>query len=171
MVPSKLKILKSITFFPIEKIYSYVDDESNREYANVCNQSAIKLIKDTMKTLAIIMISVTIFSMFPMFASFQSDEVEFMIPVLFPFTDLESQTGIIVNMLNQFVSGSIAMTSNIGIEILNCILKNAVWSSANAVCYSIDELSPILRKSKQISSKVIDYRLRNIVIQVQDIDR
>lgn len=171
MIPSKLEILKSISFFPIEKIYTYANDESNHEYDKVCNKSAIKLLKDTMQTLAIIIISVTIFSIFPAVASFQNDEIQFMIPILFPFTDLKSQTGIIVNMLHQLVTGVISMTGNIGIEVLNCILKNAVWSSANAVCYSIDELSPILKKSKQVPSKIIDYRFRNIVLQVQDIDR
>lgn len=166
-----MKILRSITFFPIDKIYTYVEDESNRDYANVCNESAVKLLTDTMKMLVIIGTSAVIFAVFPIIASLQNDEVQFMIPVLFPFTNLETKTGIIVNMLNQFLSGSLAMTSNFGIEILNCILKNAVWCSASAVCYSVDELSPILKKSKQLSSIIINYRFRNIVIQVQDIDR
>lgn len=171
MIPSSLEQLRSITFFPVVKIFTYANDESNRVYDSICNQCAIKLLKNTMKTLSIVIVSMAIYSMFPVAALLRYNEVQLMIPVLFPFTNLESQIGIIVNMLNQLLTGTMGLTANIGIEVLNCILTNAVWTSAVVVCYSIDELSQVVRNPKQFSVEIIDYHLRNIVTQVQDIDR
>lgn len=170
MVPSTFKQLQRITFFPVDKIFAYVKDESNRVYDHICNQCAIKLLRSTMKTLAILFISMVVLAMFPLIALLQN-EVQLTLPVLFPFTDLEHQTGSIINLINQFFTGLIGFSGNVGIEIFNSILKNTIWTSATVICYAIDELTPILRKSKRKSTQAIDCRFKNIVLQVHDTDR
>lgn len=140
-------------------------------YDSICNESAIKLLKSTIRTLAIVIVSLTIYSIIPVVALLQNNEIQLTVPVLFPFTNLESQTGLIVNMLNQLFIAAIGMTANIGIEVLNCILANTVWTNAIVICYSIDEISRILQNSKQHSVGIVDYRFRNIVMRVQDADR
>lgn len=170
IVPSELNKLRCITFFPVEKIYTD-NEKSNRRYIGVCNECAIKLLKSTIKILAIIFASLSIYSIFPLVATIRTDEVQLIMPFLFPATNLDTQTGIVINMLNQIILGLMAMSSNLGIEILNCILSNTVWSSSIVICYSIDEYSHILKRSNKNSNGIDNHRFRNIIIQLHDVHR
>lgn len=60
-----------------------------------------------------------------------------------------------------------------GIEIITCILKNNVWASTVAICHAIDEISKCIKdpKPNEKMKRSIDLKLRNILIQVQDLDR
>ncbi|XP_055300263.1 uncharacterized protein LOC129567422 [Sitodiplosis mosellana] len=62
--------------------------------------------------------------------------------------------------------------SNEGIEIMTCILKNNVWASTVAICHAIDEISDCIECPKADDMKgFIDLKVRNILVQVQDLDR
>lgn len=89
-------------------------------------------------------------------------------PVLLPFTDPESTFGILINTLNQSFAAWIIATVNIGIEIVNCILSNAVSATSLATCHSMNQLSIDIVASKFSSSRSIEVTFHNIIIEVQD---
>lgn len=125
--------------------------------------------KTTTITLAIMFVSLNIYLGFPIFGYIENGDFQLPVPVLFPFTDLESRKGFIINVLNQTIICLIGCSGNIGIEVIQSILKNTVWASTVAIVYSIDEFSANFTKST--STPLRDRYFRNIVRQVQDLDR
>lgn len=168
MLPSTTKTFQSLIFFAAEKVYTDIHPESNRNYIRVCDESAIKLMKSTSKTIGIICASISLYIIFPIFMFIVRNDIQFPIPVLLPFTDLESIEGMSINILNQLFIGVIGVAGNIGIEIITHS-KNNVWASTVAICYSVDELSNAMQKIG--SKQTINCHFRNMLIQVQDLDR
>lgn len=136
----------------------------------MCDECAVKLLKSTVKTIGVIVGSLCIYLFFPIIAFVFEHDLQLPIPVLLPFTDLQSANGILLNLLNQIFMDFIGMAGNIGIEIITCLLKNSVWASVLIICSSIDEFFD-LEKFKSLSNTTIDYKFRNILIQIQDLDR
>lgn len=167
----KKKAYQSLAFFAGDKIYTRRDQNENPNYIQVCDQSAIKLLKSTSTTLGIVLFSMIILLIFPSYAFITKHDIQLPIPVILPFTDLESKNGITLNMANQVFIVLIGATGNIGIEIITCILKNNVWASTVAICYSIDEISEIIEYPDGHTKRSVDLKFRNILVQVQDLDR
>lgn len=171
MIPSKIKAYQSLTFFAGDRIYTNVEQDSNPDYIKVCNLSAIKLFKSTSTMLGIVATSMIILLIFPMYAYIFKHDIQLPIPVVLPFTDLESKIGITLNVANQVFISLIGFSGNIGIEIITCILKNNVWASTIAICHAIDVISECIEHPENDMKRLIDLKLRNILIQVQDLDR
>lgn len=167
VVPSNIKIYHSLIFFA-EKIYTDIKKDASPEYIRICNESVIKLLKSTWKTLGIILLSVVMFLIFPVYAFVVNHDLQLPIPVLLPFTDLNSSNAIALNLFNQMFISLNGGTGNVGIEMITFILKNTVWASTMAICYSIDEFSNLITHSESNSSTTVLYTFRNIVIQLQD---
>lgn len=172
MHPTIKKEYQSLALFAGDKIYTNIDEDSNPNYIKVCNESAIKLFKSTSKTIGIVATSMIILLIFPMYAYIFKNDIQLPIPVILPFTDLESKNGLTLNLANQVFMAFMGGTGNIGIEIITCILKNNVWASTVAICHSIDDISESLEcPNVGAMSRVIDLKFRNILIQIQDLDR
>lgn len=171
MVPSKKKVYQSLAFFAGDCIYTNAEQDIHPDYISVCNQSAIKLLKSTSTTFGIIASSMIILLIFPMYAYVFKQDIQLPIPVVLPFTDLETKNGITLNLANQVFIALIGGTGNLGIEIITCILKNNVWASTVAICHAIDEISEYIEYPKGDMKRFIDLKFRNILIQVQDLDR
>lgn len=171
MIPSKRKFYQSLAFFAGEKIYTNINRDSNMGYIRVCNESAVKLLKSTLTIFGIVATSMIILLIFPMYAFIFKHDIQLPIPVVLPFTDLETKNGLILNLVNQVFISLIGGTGNLGIEIITCILKNNVWASTVAICYSIDEISDSIQSPAANLKTIIDLKFRNILIQVQDLDR
>lgn len=80
------------------------------------------------------------------------------IPILFPFSDLESVNGIIVNILNQMFIAVVGISAVISIEIVTCILKNSVYTIAAIICHSIDRFFNIFtcfEQSEQLFNRTV----------------
>lgn len=169
--PSKRKIYQSLIFFAGDKIYTDVFEHSDPRYIEICDQSAIKLLRSTLKTTSILIVCSIIYGLFPIHAFITENEIQIPVPMLFPGTDLESTIGLIINMFNQIFLLWIGCIGNFGVEIFNCILKNTVWVSMMSICHSIDELSTNLKKATPKSNSFINCSYRNIIIQIQDYDR
>lgn len=171
MIESSRKMYQSLIFFVGDKIYINVDEDSNPKYVRLIDETAIKLLTSTLTTISIIIGSIIVYVGFPIYVFIFHNEIQFAVPVYVPFTDLSSTTGIIINVIQQCISVWIGVAGNIGIEIITCMLKNTVWACTVAICHSIDEISELLVKSKTCSSNLITSRFRNILVQVQDLDR
>lgn len=172
MIPSKRPRFQKLIFFAGDKIYTE-HGQSNANYIKVTDESAIQLFMNTAKIIGMITVSMTIFCIFPIYAFIYRNEIQFPVPVLIPFTTLDTKIGLLVNVLNQAFTCLIGITGNYGIEIIACILKNTVWASASTICYSLDELTELLHEPEQREKKIMKtkYQLRNTLVQIQDFDR
>lgn len=167
MVPSKRKALQNLLFFVAEEIYSS-DRENNPNYRSKCDQSAIKLLKTLSMTLSVTFVSATVFFFSPFLTYVMKNEIQFPLPVLFPFTELKSPTGFVINIASQIYAYFFGAMANISIEIIQFMLKNSVWATTVAICHSIDEFSTILENHK---FKETEQHFRNILVQIQDLER
>lgn len=165
------KELQSLIHFSGEKIYSNIIKESNRKYRMMCDRMAHELLFDTIKVLGIINASNVVVMSLSGYAYFNKNEIHFPVPVLFPFTDLESIKGIIINTLNQSFLCLVGSVGLLGIEITTCIIKDTLRVSTAAICYSIDEMSELILCHEANQKISIDLHFRNIIIQIQDFDR
>lgn len=172
IIPTKWKMFKSLLFFP-DKIYTDIDAESNPDYIRACDKSAIKLLKSSIVTISIMIGTAIIYATFPIVNYFMKSDaitcIDFPIPAYFPFTDLETKTGLIINILNQFFICGIGITGNVSIELINCLLKNTVWASYGAIGHSVDELTKLINKSESVVT--VSCHFKHILMQIQDYDR
>lgn len=171
LIPSKLKQYQSLAFFAGDKIYTNIEKDSDPKYIETCDRCAINLLKSTSKTVGIVILSMTVMLLFPPYVFLFKNDIQLPIPVVLPFTDLESKTGLIINFVNQLFLCLIGATGNIGIEIVTCMLKNNVWASTGAICYSVDTISEAIERPEGHMKRIIDLKFRNILMQVQDHDR
>lgn len=175
--PTHIKVLQSQVYFSGEKVYASSNHMSNQKYARISEQSALKLLWNTIKIIAIISVSSAIPAMFNLYILIKDHEINLPIPILFPFTDLDSVSGFIINFLNQLLIGILGFVGTIGIEITTCLIKNTLWMMTVATSYAIDEMVEEMTTSVSVSTVWartqihIDYIFRNILLQAQDIDR
>ena len=140
-------------------------------YISVSEQSAYNLSKNLFETLGIYIISALIYATFPIYHFIANNEIHLIIPVLFPFTDLVTVNGIVINMANQLFTGSIGVCGTLGIEVAVCMIKNTFGAISSAACYSIGELVTAFNESTRFSNRIVEIHFRNIIIQLQDFDR
>lgn len=171
MIPRLTKMLQSVAFFAGDKIYTEVDLDSDPNYIRICDQCAMKLLKNTATMVGLIIVSCAIYSCFPVYAFIFHNEIQLFCPVLLPFTDLESVNGIILNFINQMFINLIGISASIGIEIATCIVKNNVSAIVVAIGYETSQLSKYIESNVNESSKSIHVQFRNMLIQIQDFDR
>lgn len=121
--PSKRQIFQSLAFFAGENIYTNIGMNSNPRYIRVCDQSAVKLLKSTLAMLGIIFTFSTISVIFPLYAYVVKNDIQLPVPILLPFTDLESRLGIILNLLNQVFIAWIGVAGNKCVEFFVFLSK------------------------------------------------
>lgn len=168
IVPPKRRIFQSLIFFAEHKIYTDITEQSNLEYINATNRSAIKLLKNTTNTSLILAICLSIYVLIPIYELVIEHHFQAPTPVLLPFTDPESIFGVLINTLNQTFVAWLIATGNFGVEIVNCILTNAVWATSLAICHSMNQLSSRIVSSKLSLGRSIEISLQNIITEVKD---
>lgn len=171
MTPSKRRALQSLLFFVAENIYSS-DREDNPNYRSQFDQSVIELLRTLSIALSATFTFLAIFSIFPFVTYIVRHEIQIPLPVLFPFTELESTTGLVINFSSQVFALFFGAMANISIELIQFMLKNSVWAITVAICLSIDEFSTIFEtRDFNETDRLMDQHFRNILIQIQDLDR
>lgn len=172
IIPSNRARLQTAIFFVVNHLYINDDDNaSNVAYNHICDQSAIKLLRSTTKTLGILVSSIILAATLPIIITISRHEIQLVIPVLVPFTDLQSWQGLCINALNQLITTFVGACATIGIEIIICIWKNSLWTLSAAVCYSLDELMRSFNESDASTNRIVKYHFRNVVLQMRDRDR
>lgn len=161
------KSIQGLVFFAGKYIYTEITENSDPKYIHISNQSAINLLKDTLVTIGLILGSSCLFGIYPMYTFIYKHEIELPVPILLPFTDLETTCGIFLNLLNQLFISGLGIAGNVGIEICISMFKKTFSAYTAAIGYSIDHLGDSIENSKLS----IDYEFRNILVQVQDFDR
>lgn len=171
MIPSQREKLQSILFFVSDNIYTDIDEKSDPVYISICDQSAIKLLKSTAKILGLFYTSLFTYTIFPAFITIENHEMQLILPVLVPFTDLNSINGLTINVLNQLITIFTGTVGNFGTEVIICMFKNTIWAMAVTICYSIDKLITSFDESEPFSNRIVTFHFQNVILQVQDINR
>lgn len=148
IVPSSRAQLQTALFFIANHLYIN-NDETNVDYNQMCERSAIKLLKSTAKTVGILMSSVVISATFPIILTVSRHQIQLVVPVLVPFTDLNTWHGLCINLFNQLITIFFGICAGLGIEIIICMLKNSFWTMSAAVCNSLDELIDLFMNRMQ----------------------
>lgn len=161
--------MRALVYFAYDyNIYSDFTDDTDPAYIRISDRSANKLTRSAFQTIAIYTISIVICATFPIYHCFAHHEIHLLIPVLFPFTNLTSIVGIVVNMANQLFTASIGIGGVFGVELVVCMLKNAFGAMTSATCYSIDVMALEIGKSTQFSNRIAEAHFQNIAIQLRD---
>lgn len=172
MIASTRKKLQRLIFFAGEKIYTEINEDSDPKYISACDKSAIKLLTNTIQTVSIIIFSVLVYWVFPIYSLIVDSKIELPIPVFILFTDMETCHGILVNLTYQTWIAFVSLGGNVGIEVMTCMLKNTMWACVVAIGHSCEAVSEILlHKLDSDSDRAYNRLFRNILIKTQDYDR
>lgn len=171
MISSRRKKVTKLLYFTAEHIYTDTNENSNSNYIEACNQSARKLIRSVLKTHGIFVVLGVIYMIFPIFAYLMHNEIQLILPVLLPFTDLESIEGEIINILNQFITISMGVCGHLAMETAFCIMKNSFWAMCVGISYSLDGLVESLKPSERTSNRIVEHHFRNVFLQFEDRER
>ncbi|XP_031627340.1 uncharacterized protein LOC116343436 isoform X2 [Contarinia nasturtii] len=169
LYPPTTAKFRSIIFFVEDEMYP--DEDEDFKLMEACNSSAIRLLKGTSKTLGLLMLSFAMMTIAPTYEFIFKNNIQLIVPIIFPFTDFETKTGMNLNMANQFFIMLFGLIPNLLIEIGTCMLKNYVWTFTVVIGHSIDKISQSLEHPQGDEKTKIDLLYRNILIQIQDYDR
>lgn len=171
LVPSSRKTIQSLAFFAGDNIYTDVHLDSDSEYIRICDKSAIKLLRNATMSFLMIGIAACLFACFPLYAYFANGELQLLIPMYVPFTDLETRNGIFINLLNQSLITFFGLNGNFGLDWITSMMQNTIWACGVAISYAIARLSNCIKKNEYQASRTIDRDFQNVLMQVQDYNR
>lgn len=170
MIPSTRKRLRAICYFN-EQIFTEINEESDPEYIRLLDECAIKLLTNTMIIVGFLLFFSMIYFIFPVYDTIVDGKIHLIIPILFPFTDLETNYGIAVNILSQSMLNTIAIIGIYGMVIGTCVTKHAIISYAATIGYQMDRLTIYINKNYSQSPQRIDDHFRNILYQLEQYNR
>lgn len=162
------KTFQKLLFFGTD--YIYQDSYENEKLKRLHSKSASVFIKSTMGIMFNIVFSASGFACYPMYLFWFKNERPMTIPIILPFTHPETTLGYYENIANQLVINVTGFFGNIGLECLTAFLINNVFVAVETLCFEMEEFAVGL-KSGKIADMEKKLRLRNFLVQVQDIDR
>lgn len=110
-----------------------------------------------------------IFELLPL-ATFLLTGVRKMITMVqLPYFDPESNVGYVLNIINQTVLSNFVVFCNVGHDCALASIINTMWAGSDVIKYSIDQMVERYRETHDVVEH--KYRMRNILIQIQDLDR
>lgn len=142
---------------------------SPRNYA-VCNRMANELVTGSSKIVLIMFISVGIGIATPLYKLFFTNDREMILPVVFPFTDPDTERGFYINLASQYVSCLSGFIILPGCELVLCAFKNSFTAYAAVVDNDIHELGCQLEHGQVFSHKHT-LLFRNIILKILDFGR
>lgn len=89
--------------------------------------------------------------------------------VQLPYFDPTSNVGYILNVINQTVLSHFVVFVNVGVECTFAMIINSMWIGVDIIRYSVDEMQDQLQSNGDWLQH--RKRFRNILIQIQDLDR
>lgn len=148
-------------------MYASINDAT--KFEAVCNRSAEQLLKSVFIIIPLITISYSQISLGAFYAYFVHGRLTTPIGALLPLTSDDSQISFIINSCHQSVMAIFALFGSIGIEVVACLINNAVTLIPEIILLNMNELGrAVATQGWSIKTKV---QLRNILVQIQDFDR
>lgn len=157
---------KNLIFFGEKFIYAY--QGNNKRVTKILNEGAWQLLWMSLTIFAAIIFSCLTFVSYPLYTYFFENARPMLIPVIFPYFDPETGAGYYLNVLNQLAISFIGMTGVIGIEFISSKIVNNVLIGVSIIEHALGDIADDFstgQRSKGVS------KMRNIVLQIQDLDR
>lgn len=89
--------------------------------------------------------------------------------VQLPFFNPETNIGYIVNVINQTILSHFIVFCNVGHDCTLAMIINSMWAGADVIKFSIEEM--VQRHSITGNDADQKRRFRNVLMQIQDLDR
>lgn len=164
---STRKRLRSLLLFSGK--YIYTDDSTPSKYTKVTEECVNRLFRNTIKDISIYLISISTIGTIPLHSQIVRHERMLFFPTLLPGTDDESNTGLVINQINQLFIGAFGLAGILMIELFDQVLKNAVWAQMAFISYDLEELNEFLSQPYQNPLK-LKMRMRHFFAEVTDSD-
>lgn len=92
------------------------------------------------------------------------------VPVIFPFLDIESDEGFYINIFNQLVICLVGVITIPSIELGTSVIINNIEIAAELIANSLRDFERSIEIEDQFSKEYI-WKFRNIILQMMDVDR
>lgn len=152
--------------------YIYANNENTQKNHKVCDDQVINLLADSIKIFTLIIISLFLMYFVPLFNILIRNQNDVIIPIILPFIDPQTKAGFYANLVNQLTFcfyGIIAIT---GIELVTCVLKNAILATAAVIDNEINEFEKLLKLTHEtFSTRPNTCQFRNILVKIIDFNR
>lgn len=160
-----IRIVRRLMFFGHDYIYP---NDKKGKLGKMLDKRADELIKSAIFVLAILLFAALIYILYPMYTVVAEGARPFPVPVFFPFLDPETKIGYYLNILNQAIMSVITLCGNLAIEVCVTLLVNNLWAAADVIQHHLDEVQVGIKSGE--SNAVRNARIRNILVQIQDLD-
>lgn len=150
--------------------FVYANSGNSPKNQYICDKMAIDLMISSLIIYLIVIASLFLAVCVPLYKIFLTDEVEWIIPVILPFVDPDSQNGLYLNLTNQLISAAFGVIIVPATELITCVLKNNCLATAAVIENTIIELQNLLQNDKTFSNERI-WQFRNIILKTMDHER
>lgn len=168
LIPSTRKRYRYMYNFAGNFLYSNCETSPSKNI--VCDRMAIYLVTSTSKVLVLIVFSFSFITCGPIYKNLFTDDSEMIIPVILPFIDPETENGFYANLTSQLISSAFGAIAVPAIEVVTCVLKNTVSTSAAIIADSLIEFKNGLAHDGNFTDKRI-WLFRNIIMKILDFNR
>lgn len=167
-VPSLCKKARYCYNFGAKHMYAH-SNNSPKNY-EVCDRMATQLLASSLRVSFLTYFSMILNAGAPMHKTLFTDENEWMVPVIVPFTDPDTRNGFLINMGYQLLIAGAGLLVVPGSELVSCVMKNNVSVIAAVVENGLTEFNERLRKDKRFFVKH-NNQYRNLIVQIVDFNR
>lgn len=160
-------MLYSLTIFGGDFIY-----KKNRveQLQPILKTQATILIKQTAVIHGLILLSLSIVMIGPVYNYFDQGQRPILLPLLLPFVDPKPLRGYILNTGNQMIICFLGLCGNFLVEGINCMLVNNLRVGISVINYSLMELDSDISIHREFTIEM-KLKFKNILVQIQDLDR
>lgn len=149
--------------------YIHVNSNEKTKFVTVCNESAKELTRNAILVSGLVVFSNIQIAIGPLYAYLMHGHMSTPLGTFLPFTGGDSKIGFIINMGHQGLIAVYMLFGAIGIEIISCIVINVFDLSPQLIQLNMEELEvDLLADGWSFRAKM---QLRNILVQIQDLDR
>lgn len=157
---------QNLIHFGVNYIYSRVRPNAEER---ILNARAAQLMRNVFLLSAILVTGFLLYLALPAFQLLFTGERITSLPYLLPFTELNTNRGYYINIVNQIWIAHFICISNVGNDCTFAMILNSLWAATDLIKYSLAELSEALEADGfQFEHQS---RLRNIFVQIQDLNR
>lgn len=132
----------------------YQDNHNRNEYNDVCNRNIEKLWRKYLKTVAIIIISMTIAHSSSVYLYFKYGKRVTITELKFPFIGEGSDMEFKLNICTQALYGIYMFSSNIGAEGISIFLYDGISLSSKLIKLRLKNLSNAIEKEQMTTNKM-----------------
>ena len=157
------RLFQALVWFGGDVVFK---EKGEGKLAEVLDKRANNLLQMTMIICVLLAVGCLAFVITPLYSYLFLGERPLFIPLAFFFLDTETFSGYYANLGYHCVLFMTAIPCNFGIQIAISIIPNNLLAAVDLVILSMEDLS----QSNQ-SDVENTHRLRNILVQIQDIDR